>query len=89
MNTVIVIPLERHPIAGWHFFLNVFSKNCLSQSVVCTVIFFVHADNLFTFQIIAVDFINEKDIKLHDFVWIQRSGEVIPYITSVIKERRS
>ena len=34
------------------------------------------------------DFINEKDIKLHDFVWIQRSGEVIPYITSVIKERR-
>ena len=35
------------------------------------------------------DFINEKDIKLHDFVWIQRSGEVIPYITSVIKERRS
>jgi DNA ligase (NAD+) len=35
------------------------------------------------------DFINEKDIKLLDFVWIQRSGEVIPYITSVIKERRS
>lgn len=35
------------------------------------------------------DFINEKDIKLHDFVWIQRSGEVIPYITSVIKERRN
>ncbi len=35
------------------------------------------------------DFINEKDIKLYDFVWIQRSWEVIPYITSVIKERRS
>ena len=35
------------------------------------------------------DFINEKNIKLHDFVWIQRSGEVIPYITSVIKERRN
>ena len=35
------------------------------------------------------DFIKEKDIKLRDFVWIQRSGEVIPYITSVIKERRS
>ena len=35
------------------------------------------------------DFINEKDIKLHDFVWIQRSWEVIPYITSVIKERRT
>ncbi len=35
------------------------------------------------------DFINEKDIKLHDFIWIQRSWEVIPYVTSVIKERRS
>ena len=35
------------------------------------------------------DFINEKNIKLHDFVWIQRSWEVIPYITSVIKERRN
>ncbi|MBQ5945207.1 hypothetical protein IJL65_02125 [bacterium] len=35
------------------------------------------------------DFISEKDIKLHDFVWIQRSGEVIPYITSVIKDRRN
>ena len=35
------------------------------------------------------DFINEKDIKLRDFVWIQRSWEVIPYITSVIKERRN
>ena len=35
------------------------------------------------------DFINEKDIKLHDFVWIQRSWEVIPYVTSVIKERRN
>ena len=35
------------------------------------------------------DFINEKDIKLYDYVWIQRSWEVIPYITSVIKERRS
>ena len=35
------------------------------------------------------DFINEKDIKLHDFVRIQRSWEVIPYITSVIKERRT
>ena len=35
------------------------------------------------------DFINEKDIKLYDFVWVQRSWEVIPYITSVIKERRS
>ena len=35
------------------------------------------------------DFINEKDIKLHDFIWIQRSWEVIPYVTSVIKERRN
>ncbi len=35
------------------------------------------------------DFISEKDIKLHDFIWIQRSGEVIPYVTSVIKDRRS
>lgn len=35
------------------------------------------------------DFINEKDIKLHDFIWIQRSGEVIPYVTWVIKERRN
>lgn len=35
------------------------------------------------------DFINEKDIKLHDFIRIQRSGEVIPYVTWVIKERRS
>ncbi|MBO4204125.1 hypothetical protein J5893_04895 [bacterium] len=35
------------------------------------------------------DFVKEKDIKLHDWVWVQRSGEVIPYITGVIKERRT
>ncbi len=35
-----------------------------------------------------IDFITSKDIQLHDYVWIQRSGEVIPYITGVIKERR-
>ena len=35
------------------------------------------------------DFIKEKDIHFKDFVWIQRSGEVIPYITSVIKESRT
>ncbi len=35
-----------------------------------------------------IDFIRSKDIQLHDYVWIQRSGEVIPYITGVIKERR-
>jgi len=34
------------------------------------------------------DFIKNKDIQIHDFVRLQRSGEVIPYITSVIKERR-
>lgn len=35
------------------------------------------------------DFIKKKEIKQSDFVRIQRSGEVIPYITSVIKDRRS
>ncbi|UFX83317.1 NAD-dependent DNA ligase LigA [Candidatus Absconditicoccus praedator] len=35
------------------------------------------------------DFINEKDIRIGDWVWIQRSGEVIPYILSVIKEKRT
>lgn len=35
-----------------------------------------------------IDFINTKDIQLHDYVWVQRSGEVIPYIVWVIKERR-
>jgi len=34
------------------------------------------------------DFINTKDIQLHDYVRVQRSGEVIPYIVWVIKERR-
>lgn len=34
------------------------------------------------------DFIQTKQIKKGDFVRIQRSGEVIPYIVSVIKERR-
>jgi len=35
------------------------------------------------------DFIKEKDIHVHDRIRLQRSGEVIPYIVSVIKERRS
>lgn len=35
------------------------------------------------------DFIKEKDIHQNDFVRLQRSGEVIPYITWVIKERRN
>ena len=34
------------------------------------------------------DFIKNKDIRNKDYVWIQRSGEVIPYIVWVIKERR-
>ena len=34
------------------------------------------------------DFIKTKDIQLHDYVRVQRSGEVIPYIVWVIKERR-
>jgi DNA ligase (NAD+) len=35
------------------------------------------------------DFIRSKEIKKSDRVRIQRSGEVIPYITGVIKERRT
>ena len=35
------------------------------------------------------DFIKEKDIHLHDWIWLQRSGEVIPYIVSVITDRRT
>lgn len=35
------------------------------------------------------DFIKEKWILNWDFVWIQRSGEVIPYILSAISSRRS
>ena len=35
-----------------------------------------------------IDFIRTKDIHLHDYVRLQRSGEVIPYITGVIKEKR-
>ncbi len=34
------------------------------------------------------DFITYKDIHRYDYVRLQRSGEVIPYITSIIKERR-
>lgn len=35
------------------------------------------------------DFIKEKDIHLDDWIWLQRSGEVIPYIVSVITDRRT
>jgi DNA ligase (NAD+) len=35
------------------------------------------------------DFIRSKEIKNLDFVRVQRSGEVIPHITGVIKERRT
>lgn len=34
------------------------------------------------------DFITSKDIHVHDWVWLQRSGEVIPYIVSTITDRR-
>ena len=34
------------------------------------------------------DFIKTKEIKNKDFVWVQRSWEVIPYIVWCIKERR-
>ena len=34
------------------------------------------------------DFIKEKDIHVHDWIRLQRSGEVIPYIVSVITDRR-
>ncbi len=35
-----------------------------------------------------MDFINNKDIKIWDYVWIQRSWEVIPYIVWSLKDRR-
>lgn len=35
------------------------------------------------------DFVQNKDIKIGDYVWLQRSGEVIPYIVWVIKDKRN
>ncbi|MFA6255624.1 MAG: NAD-dependent DNA ligase LigA [Candidatus Absconditabacterales bacterium] len=35
------------------------------------------------------DFIKDKDIHLYDWIRLQRSGEVIPYIVSVITDRRT
>lgn len=35
------------------------------------------------------DFIKEKNIHIHDWIRLQRSGEVIPYIVSVITDRRT
>jgi DNA ligase (NAD+) len=35
------------------------------------------------------DFIKEKDIRLHDRVWIKRAGEVIPYVIGPIVETRT
>ncbi len=35
------------------------------------------------------DYIAQKDICIWDYVWVQRSGEVIPYILGVIKEKRA
>lgn len=34
------------------------------------------------------DFINSKDIRLWDYVWVQRSWEVIPYVVWVVLENR-
>ena len=35
------------------------------------------------------DFIAEKDIRIWDWVWLQRSWEVIPYVIAAISERRT
>lgn len=35
------------------------------------------------------DYIAEKDIRIGDWVWLQRSGEVIPYVVAAIPERRT
>jgi DNA ligase (NAD+) len=35
-----------------------------------------------------IDFIIDKDIRIGDYVWLQRSGEVIPYVVAAIPERR-
>lgn len=35
------------------------------------------------------DFIRENDIREKDYVWIQRSGEVIPYVVGPIVQRRT
>ncbi len=35
------------------------------------------------------DFIKDMDIRIGDFVYVRRAGEVIPEITTVIKERRT
>ncbi|MBP7848048.1 hypothetical protein KA013_02395 [Patescibacteria group bacterium] len=34
------------------------------------------------------DYIRDNDIRLDDYVWVQRSGEVIPYVVGPIIARR-
>ncbi len=34
------------------------------------------------------DFIRSKDIRINDYVLVERAGDVIPYIVSVVKDRR-
>ncbi len=36
-----------------------------------------------------MDYINEKDIRIGDFVYVRKAGDIIPEITEVIKEERT
>lgn len=35
-----------------------------------------------------IDFIAEKDIRIGDTVWVQKAGDIIPEVVSVVKEKR-